>query len=62
VCGTTGKRTEDDMIYTDLKYQGKTPLDYQCALNLKNESQERKINLFWGWIPVEWGLSQGKGE
>jgi hypothetical protein len=34
------------MIYTELKYQSKTPLDQ------KNEGQEGKINLMWGWIPV----------
>jgi hypothetical protein len=36
------------MIYTGLKYQGKTPLDYQYTL--KNEGQEGKIVLFWRWV------------
>jgi hypothetical protein len=36
------------MIYTDLKYQDKTLLDYQYTLNLKNEGQERQIDVFWG--------------
>jgi hypothetical protein len=39
------------MIYTDLKYQAKTPLDYQYILK-KKEGQEGKIGLFKGWITV----------
>jgi hypothetical protein len=50
------------MIPAGLKYQGKTPLDYQCTL-IKNEGQEGKISLFWGGVIIvgdAW--AQGKGE
>jgi hypothetical protein len=47
------------MIYTDLKYQGETPLDYQYTL-LKNEGQEGKIGLFQKWVPVVGRCAQGK--
>jgi hypothetical protein len=52
------------MIYMnlDLKYQGKSPLDYQYTLNFKNDRQEGKINLLWGWLPVGKGWAQEKRE
>jgi hypothetical protein len=34
-------------VYTGLKYEGKTPLDYQHTV-LKNEGQDGKISLFQG--------------
>jgi hypothetical protein len=49
------------MIYTDLKYQGETPLDYRYTLNLKNEGQEAKINLFQWWMPVGGGGHKERG-
>jgi hypothetical protein len=30
------------MIYSDLKYKGKTPLNYQNILDLKNEEENGK--------------------
>jgi hypothetical protein len=36
----------DIKIYADLKYQGKTPLDYQYTLNFKKE-------IFLGWYQWE---------
>jgi hypothetical protein len=42
-------------MYTGLKYQSETPLNYQYTLNLKNEEQEGKIGLFQGWVPVGGG-------
>jgi hypothetical protein len=51
----SGQRT-CGTIYTALKYQGETPLDYQHTLNQKtNKGQEGKINLFWGWVPEKVG-------
>jgi hypothetical protein len=49
------------MIYTGLKYQGETPLDYQYTLK-KNEGQEGKIDFFQGWVIVGEGwASMGSG-
>jgi hypothetical protein len=53
-----GRDNVKNTIYTDLKYQGETPFDYQYTLNLKKEKKEereRKRSLFWGWIPVGGG-------
>jgi hypothetical protein len=38
------------MIYTGLKYQGKTPLGF--LYTLKKQRQKGKIGLFQGWVPV----------
>jgi hypothetical protein len=35
-------------------------LDYQYTV-LKNEGQEGKIGLFWGWVPVRGGRHKERG-
>jgi hypothetical protein len=47
------------MIFSNQKYQGKTPLDYQCTYNFLNEGQKEKINLFWGVCINGGGRAQG---
>jgi hypothetical protein len=42
------------MIYTDLKHQSETLLNYQYTLKI-TEGQEGKIGLFWEWVPVGGG-------
>jgi hypothetical protein len=42
-------------LYTELKYQGEKPLNYQYILNLKSEGQEGKINIFRRWVTVGGG-------
>jgi hypothetical protein len=39
-------------MYTGLKYQGETLLDYKYTFFFLNEGQEGKTGLFWGWVPV----------
>jgi hypothetical protein len=47
------------MIYTGLKYQGETLLDYQCTFFL-NEGHEGKTGLFQGWVSMG-GMGIRKG-
>jgi hypothetical protein len=37
-------------------------MGYQYTLNLKNEGQERKTNLFWVWVPVGGGHKESGNE
>jgi hypothetical protein len=43
-----------------MKYQGKTPLNYQYMFN-KNDGQEGKINLFWDGYQWEGGGHKERG-
>jgi hypothetical protein len=52
---------EKSLICTDLKYQGKAPLDYQYIINYKNEGKEAKINPSCGWVPVGGGRHKERG-
>jgi hypothetical protein len=47
------------MIHTGLKYQGKTPLDYQYTLK-KIKGRRIKKGIFLRWISVGWGRHKEK--
>jgi hypothetical protein len=50
------------VIYTGLKYQGKTLLDYQYTLQKKKRRASGKNrSFFWGWVLVEDGGHKEKG-
>jgi hypothetical protein len=48
------------MIYTDLKYQGKTPLGYHYIFNFRKCRIGGKIKLFWGLVSVGVGGPKGR--